>query len=71
MAATSRLFDRLLERHPSLIHVANRDGLEVFRTLAVRHDYVGWDLSLEEEPSDHARLEVVFRDIVGLTQTKR
>jgi hypothetical protein len=59
MAATSRLFKHLLEHHPALIRVANRDGLEVFRTLAVRHDSLGWDFSLEEKAGDHAQLEVV------------
>jgi hypothetical protein len=67
MTATSRLFNHLLEHHPALIQMTNRDGLEVFRTLAVRHDFLGWDFSLEEEPGDHAHLEVVSRDIIGST----
>ena len=67
MAATSRLFDHLLEHHPALIQVTNRDGLEVFRTLVVRHDSECWDFTLEEQPGDHARLEVVSRDIIGST----
>lgn len=50
MRAKARLFDHLLEHHPELIHIANRDSLEVFRTLAVRHDYVGFEFILEEKP---------------------
>lgn len=34
MAATSRFINRSLERHPALIQVLNRNGVEVFRTLA-------------------------------------
>ncbi len=59
MAATSRLFNHLLQHHPALIHVANCDGVEVFRTLAVRFDYLSWDFSLEDEAGDRAHLEVV------------
>src|ERR1700686_2471869 len=39
MTATSRLFNHLLEHHPAPIQAANRDGVEVFRTLVVRHDF--------------------------------
>jgi hypothetical protein len=39
----------------------------VFRTLVVRHDSECWDFTLEEQPGDHAHLEVVSRDIIGST----
>jgi hypothetical protein len=60
MAATSRLFDHLLGHHHALVRAANRDGVEVFRTLVVRFDSLGWDLSLEEEPGDHACVKTVI-----------
>jgi sirohydrochlorin ferrochelatase len=64
-AATSRLFNHLLVYHPALTEVANRDGFQMFRPLIVRHDYISWDFTLEEDSGDHAHLKVVSRDDAG------
>jgi hypothetical protein len=59
MDATSRLFEHLSEHHPALIEVASRDCTELLRTLVVRHCFDTWEFILEEQPGDHARLDVV------------